>query len=119
MPRKPQATIVQRRVVRIQVSPSCRVISAAIAKANGTASPDQAGVQHRRMDHHQRVLQQGIQPCAVIRVEQTDRAAGHLDAAELEGIRHEQVHRREEQGRCHQHRRDVRHHRHDACSGSG
>ena len=39
MLRNIQATIVQRRVVRIQVSPSCLVIIAAIANANGTANP--------------------------------------------------------------------------------
>ena len=33
------ATIVQRRVVRIHVSPNCRVSMAAIANANGTANP--------------------------------------------------------------------------------
>src|SRR5436190_20607656 len=39
MLRNIQATIVQRRVVRIQVSPSCFVIIAAIANAKGTAKP--------------------------------------------------------------------------------
>ena len=33
------ATIVQRRVVRIHVSPSCLVIMAAMANAKGTAKP--------------------------------------------------------------------------------
>ena len=34
-----QVTSVQRRVVWIQASPGCRVISEPMAKANGTANP--------------------------------------------------------------------------------
>ena len=34
-----QGTIVQRRVVRIQLSPGCLVARDAMAKANGTTKP--------------------------------------------------------------------------------
>ena len=65
-PRKPQATIVQRRVMRIQSPSVSPESSAPIAKANGTDMPDVAQVEERRMHRHERmVLQQRIRSRSV------------------------------------------------------
>ena len=65
MVRKPQAISAQRRIRPVQSSLRHRVISAVRAKANGTEKLDVAEIEHRRVNHHARVLQQGIQVVAV------------------------------------------------------
>ena len=65
MPRKVQAISAKRRVERIQAASRRRVIRAPIAKAKGIVQRDVARVEHRRVDHHARVLEQRVEADAV------------------------------------------------------
>ena len=62
MPSAAQARSVQRRVATIQRSSARPASRAPIAKAQGTARPDVAEVQHRRVADHVRVLQARVEP---------------------------------------------------------
>ncbi len=63
--RNSHGTIVQRRTARSHESSSCPLASAAMPNANGMVMPDEADVEHRRVDRHVVVLQQRVQALAI------------------------------------------------------
>ena len=80
-------------------------------KGEGNGKSYQSQIHDRRMDRVQDVLQQRVQTLTVGRYKRHSRATRPNRDNLVEGIRDEQVHRREEQRRTHKNRCHVRHHR--------
>ena len=94
--RNSHAQSVQRRVVRSHALPSSPVASAATPNANGTDEAGQARVEHERVDHHHRVLEQRVEALAV---------RHHVAGRQLlEGVRDEVEQHEEEGAVAEQHR---------------
>ena len=105
MVRKHHAAVVHGRDQRAHAASSRPSSSAAIANANATEKPDVAHVEHRRVDHHARVLQQRIQVAAV--------GGGGQQA--LERVRGEQHEEQEPDAHQAHHAEHAR----DACAPAG
>ena len=80
-------------------------------ECKGNRKADKTEIQHRRMNHHIGVLQQGIQTIPVVGHERQRRCVALQEHRLVEGVHDEQMHRGEEERRPHQHGNDVRHHR--------